>query len=223
MNRLFALLITGLLTACGSSGPPPADWKMNAVSLMDHAQVRWLEGDAKAADLAWRKARDEIAKSARLDLAARAELAACATRMATLDFAPCTAYQPLAGDASAADQAYHRFLTAEWTNLDARLLPNHYQALATAKDEATAQRSAIEIKEPLPRLIGLALLFKQGRLGPEGMAAAVDAASERGWRRPLLAWLEIGRQRAMAAGDTAAAAYFSRRMDLTTVKGEKAE
>jgi hypothetical protein len=59
--------------------PAAANWKMNAVSLLEHAQQRWLEGDSKAAELALHRMRQEIAQSGRIDLLARAELAACAT------------------------------------------------------------------------------------------------------------------------------------------------
>lgn len=216
MKTASVLVLSLLLAACGSGGPPPADWKMNAVSLMEHAQTRWMEGDAKAADLAQQKVRVEIAKSGRVDLLARAELAACAARAAVLDFAPCPAYDALTRDAAQEDQAYAQFLAGAWTGLDAKRLPAHYQPLATAKDDKAANSAALEIKDPLARLIGLALLFKQARIQPEGLAAAVDTASERGWRRPLLAWLEVSRQRAQAAGDQDAAARISRRIELAT-------
>ncbi len=210
-SGVFALA----LAACSGS-PPPPDWKMNAVSLIEHFQARWLEGDGKTADLALDKARDEIAKTGRLDLLARAELAACATRAAALDFAPCAAYDKLAGESAASDAAYARFLTGDWRGLDVKLLPKHYADLAGAKDTATANRAVGEIKEPLPRLIAAALLFKSGRAEPATLASAIDTASERGWRRPLLAWLTLQQQRARAAGDSGASAHLQRRIDLIT-------
>ncbi|MEW5788639.1 MAG: hypothetical protein AB1899_12380 [Pseudomonadota bacterium] len=203
---LFALFLAG----CGG-GPPPADWKLNAVSLLDHAQQRWLEGDTPAAELALGQVRQEIAKSGRTDLLARAELAACAARVASLDFAPCTAYDKLAPDAAPADRAYARFLAGDWQDLDGKWLAVHYAGLVGAKEIPAANQTARDIKDPLPRLLAIALLFKAGRSDPASLAMAVDTASERGWRRPLLAWLEVGRQRALAAGDTAAAEHFQRR------------
>jgi len=61
--------------------------------------------------------------------------------------------------------------------------------------------------------------FKAGRMTPEGIALAVDTASNQGWRRPLLTWLGVQEQRATAAGDTAAAEQIRRRIAL--VSGEK--
>lgn len=207
---MLALFVLG---GC-SSTPPPPNWKMNAVSLLEHAQQRWLEGDSKSTDVALVKMRREIAQSGRIDLLARAELAACATRVASLDFSPCTEYDKLAPDAAASDQAYARFLAADWVGLDAKLLPAQYADLLSAKDDAGANQSVNEIKEPLPRLIAAALLFRSGRANPATLVAAVETASERGWRRPLLAWLEVQLKRAQASGDQEAIARLQRRMDL---------
>lgn len=212
MKTLIAFALA-LLAGCSSS-PPPPDWKMNAVSLIEHFQTRWLEGESKTAELALEKSRGEIARSGRLDLLARAELAACATRIAALDFSACTGYQPLAADAAPTDVAYAQFLTGNWSGLDGKALPAHYAPLVNAKEDAAANRAAAEIKEPLPRLIAAALLFRANRAEPATLAAAVDTASERGWRRPLLAWLDIQLKRARAAGDQAAADHLQRRIDL---------
>lgn len=216
-TRLAVLLAVLALAACGGT-PPPPDWKMNAVSLLEHHQQRWLEGDGKSAQLALDKARGEIAKTGRLDLLARLELAACATRAATLDFVPCDGYARLAGDASPNDAAYARFLAGDWAGLDAKLLPAHYANLAVAKDEAVANAALAGIKAPLPRLIATALLFRQGRATPDSLRLAVDTASEQGWRRPLLAWLEVQKKRAEAGGDSAAVGQIQRRIDLVEEK-----
>lgn len=214
MKRVFSTLLAAvLLSACGGT-PPPADWKMNAVSLLEHFQQRWLEGDSKSADLALTKSRNEIAKSGRLDLLARAELVACAAHIASLDFSVCSAYDKLETDASVSDKAYARFLSGNWTDLDAKKLPAHYAGLITAKNDANANQAAVEIKEPLPRLIAAALLFQSGRATPATLTAAVDTASERGWRRPLLAWLQIQLKRAQAARDTGMASEVQKRIDF---------
>lgn len=205
------------LTGCAGS-PPPPDWKMDAVSLLEHYQGRWLEGDTPAADLALEKSRRAISRTGRLDLLARVEVAACGTRVAALDFDPCKAYAPLASEASASDQAYARFIGGHWSGLDVKLLPPHYAALVGAKEDAAAQRAVADIKEPLPRLIAASLLFRQGRADPATLNLAVDTASERGWRRPLLTWLNVQLKRARAAGDEAAASRLQRRIDLAEGK-----
>lgn len=211
--RIAPLLVLAALAAC-SGTPPPADWKMNAVSLLEHYQTRWLEGDGKSADLALDNTRQEIAKSGRIDLLARAELAACATRAAALDFSACSRFEPLKLEAAPQDLAYARFLAGDWNGLDAKLLPSHYAAVVGAGDAAAANRAAAEIKAPLPRLIAVALLFKTGRSAPQTIGVAVDTASERGWRRPLLVWLQVQLKRAEAAGDAQAIARLKQRLQL---------
>ncbi|OYY92708.1 MAG: hypothetical protein B7Y41_15005 [Hydrogenophilales bacterium 28-61-23] len=212
-HSFSACLLAMLLTACGGA-PPPADWKLNAVSLLEHSQQRWLEGDGKSADLTMDQARKEIAKSGRVDLLARAELAACAARIASLDFATCSSFDELKTDAGLADKTYARFLAADWNGLDIKNLPTHYASLIDAKDDASANKAVAEIKDPLPRLIGAALLFKSGRADPATLATAIDTASEQGWRRPLLVWLEVLYKRALTSNDTAAATLIQRRIDL---------
>jgi len=201
------------LSGC-SSAPPPPNWKINAVSLLEHAQQRWLEGDSKSTELALVKMRREIAQSGRVDLLARAELAACATRIASLDFSPCVGFDTHSPDAAVNDQAYARFLAADWVVLDAKLLPAQYADLLGAKDDAKANQSVSEIKEPLARLIAAAVLFRSGRADPATLVIAVETASERGWRRPLLAWLEVQLKRAQASGDQEAMVKLQRRIDL---------
>jgi hypothetical protein len=61
------------------------------------------------------------------------------------------------------------------------------------------------------------VLLQTGRANPAIIEQAVSAASDQGWRRPLLAWLGVKLQRSQQAGQTEEAARLSRRMDL--IKG----
>jgi hypothetical protein len=210
-SALLAILLA--LAAC-SSTPPPANWKMNAASQLEHAQQSWLEGDSKSAEWAMAQARKDISQSGRINVLATAELAACAPHIASLDFSPCSAFDKLAADASAQDIAYARFLAGDWAGLDIKLLPQHYASLVSAKDDVSANRAAIEIKAPLPRLIAAGVLFRSTRADAATLSVAVETAAERGWRRPLLAWLEVQKARAQASADSAAVSQLQRRIDL---------
>jgi hypothetical protein len=141
-------------------------------------------------------------------------LATCATHIASLDFSPCVGFDTHATDAAASDQAYARFLAADWIGQEIKTLPLHYADLLAAKNDVNANLAAREIKDPLPRLIAAALLFRSGRAEPSTLAAAVETASERGWRRPLLAWLEVQLKRAQLHSDQDAMAALQRRIDL---------
>jgi hypothetical protein len=208
-----ALASALLLSACGGSLPPP-DWKLNAQAALDAHAKHYLEGDTRLADLNFDKARSAIAASGRPDILARAELARCAARIAALDFAPCAGYDSQAGDAAAPERAYADYLAGRWTGLDAQALPGHHAALLGAHDEPGRLEALARMKDPQARLVGAALLFKQALLPPAGMRLAVDTASERGWRRPLLAWLRVEEKRANAAGDAASLAAVRGRIAL---------
>lgn len=211
--RGAALLMALLLSACGGSLPPP-DWKLNARGGLEAYEKYYLGGDSRLAELNFSKARAAIATSARSDILARAELARCATRLAALVFEDCPAYRALEADAAPAERAYGQFLAGAWTDLDAKALPEYYAGLLGARDDAARLEALSKIKDPQARLIGAALLFKQSLLPPAGIAVAIDTASERGWRRPLLAWLRIEEKRLEAAGDAASLAAARRRIDL---------
>ena len=123
----------------------------------------------------------------------------------------------LAQDAVAPERAYAAFLTGRWEQISSELLPEHYRALlarpgAGAAGAATGALGSVQ--EPLARLVAAGVLLQRGDLSPADIALATQTASEQGWRRPLLAWLGLQRQRAGAAGDADAAARIQRRIDL---------
>jgi hypothetical protein len=208
-----ALALALLLSACGGSLPPP-DWQLNARGAIEAYEKYYLGGDGRLAELNFAKAREAIAASGRPDILARAELARCATRVAALVFEDCADYRALEADAVPAERAYARFLAGDWASLEVRHLPEHYAALLGAREDAARLEALDKMRDPRARLIGAALLFKQTLLPPAGIAMAIDTASERGWRRPLLAWLRVAEKRAEATGDAAALAGARRRIDL---------
>jgi hypothetical protein len=213
MKRSGLLVIILLLSACGGSLPPP-DWKLNAQSGLEAYDKQYLDGNTRLAELNFDKAKAAVARSGRLDMLARIELARCATRTAALDFDACPNYAPLAAEARPGERAYAEFLAGRWSGIDTQALPAHYAGLLSAGNDSARLGALAEMKSPQARLIGAALLFKQGALSPAGIALAIDTASERGWRRPLLAWLRVEAKRAEAAGDKDAIDRLQKRIEL---------
>jgi hypothetical protein len=121
----------------------------------------------------------------------------------------CPGYIALAADATPAQQAYAAYLDGRWHELDVKLLPEQHRGVV-------AGGTLAGVSDPLARLVAAGALFKAGRITPADIAAAVDTASNQGWRRPLLAWLGVQEQRAAAAGDTGAVQQIRRRIALAS-------
>lgn len=203
------------LAACGNS-PQAPEWQMNAKGSAERATEAALGGDIRVEAAEFVRAREEMARTGRPDLVARLELLRCATRVAALDFDPCTGFEALAGDAAAPERAYARYLNGAVEPGDAALLPEPHRALAAG---AAPDAALTAIQDPFSRLVAAGVLMRSGRASPGVIAQAVETASARGWRRPLLAWLKVQQQRAETAGDAAAAAGLQRRIDLVLSAG----
>jgi len=185
----LSLFFVMLLAGC-ASGPQPADWQLNARGALAQYERYYFAGESDLAEKEFASARREIARTGRIDLVARAELLRCAVRAASLEFDDCPAFQALREEATTEDAAYAEYLAGRGKHV--------------ASDT------------PLSRLVVAAVQLRSGTLTPQGIAGAVETASARGWRRPLLAWLAVQQTRAEAAGDAASAARIRRRIDLIT-------
>ena len=207
-----ASILLASLSAC-SSRPVVPDWQLSAKSASEAFVAAYLSGNARVEALELAKARRAVASTGRPDLLARLELLRCATRVASLVFEPCIAFEALRADAPAAERAYADYLDARLPSAGRALLPAGQQRLAGAAPAAQADilRS---MDEPLSRLVGAAVLLRAGQASPAVLSLAVEMASAQGWRRPLLAWLGAEALRAEQAGNAGEAARLRRRMDL---------
>ena len=205
---LILILILGLLAGCGSK-PLPPDWQANAKGALDGFTDDYLKGNSAAAEAEFRRARLETTATGRPDHVAQVELVRCAAQAASLVFEDCPGYAALAADATAEQRAYADYLAGRWEGLNASLLPEQHRPVP-------AGGALAGLADPLARLVAAGALFKAGRITPDGIALAVDTASDQGWRRPLLTWLGVQARRAEAAGDAAALAQVRKRIALVS-------
>lgn len=201
----FAAMLAG---GCGHQ-PPTPDWQMNAHDSLQRASAAWLAGDAGIEAVEFGRARANVARTGRADLLARLELARCAWRVASLDVTACAGYAALAGDAAPPERAYAAYLAGTATAADAALLPEAHRGVPAGGAEAVAR-----IEDPLARLVAAGVVFRSGRATPALLGLASDTASAQGWRRPLLAWLEVQARRAADAGQADEATRLRRRIAL---------
>ena len=129
------------------------------------------------------------------------------------------------------DQTADLFTTADTqpdaslTPLAARMRPQSFEDFI-GQDEIVGlecplrkaiEAAAVAFEERRPsaaRLIAVAVRFQAGQASPAMIELATETASAQGWRRPLLAWLQVQALRAEKAGDAAALAALQRRIAL---------
>ena len=200
-----ALFAAALLTAC-ASGPKQPDWPFEAKSALDRATAAYLEGNTRVEVAEMARARGLLSRSGRADGLANAELAQCATRVASLVFEPCAGFEPLRLDATPGQHAYADYLRGRATPTSAPLLPEAQRAVAAGGSALPASSDA------LSQLLAAGVLLQAGRASPAVVNQAVEAASAQGWRRPLLAWLGVQRKLAGQGGEPGEVARIDRRI-----------
>jgi hypothetical protein len=207
----LAAMVAALLVGACAGGPPVPDWQINARSALDHALVAYLQGNARVEAAETQSVRRAIGASGRVDLLARAELARCAARVASLSFEDCPAFEALRADAAPAERTYADYLGGRARAQDVALLPPVHRPLVALSGDAAA--GALRgIDDPLSRLVAAGVLLRAGRANPAVIDVAVDTASAQGWRRPLLAWLTAQLALAEKAGASAEVERLKRRI-----------
>jgi hypothetical protein len=211
MIRLLVLLLSGVLLAGCGNKPRQPDWLVNADGAQDRYTRAYLSGRDRVATAEFTRFRSEVSSTAQPALVARAELTRCALQVASLDFRPCTGFEPLRRDASDAERAYADFLAGTIAPEQVKELAEPYRGVAGG---ATGAGAVKEIKDPLSRVIAAGVLLRTGKADPEVLDIAIETASEQGWRRSVMAWLGAQALRAERAGETEVAAKLRRRMQL---------
>jgi hypothetical protein len=211
--RVVLVSTVVLLVAC-AGGPMPPEWQSQSHASFEKFRQQYLEGNSRLAERSFAEVKAAVAATGRIELAARAELLRCALATAALDIDACAGFDSIRNEATADDQAYRSFLSGQWQAQDVARLPSQYRAVASARDEAARNRATQQIEDPVSRLVAAGALFRLAQLSPEGLSTAIDTASAQGYRRPLLAYLNVQAKRVEAAGDTAALEAIRKRIDL---------
>lgn len=213
MKHLLAIVCLALLTAC-SSGRPTPDWKVNAADLIERYQKHALLGENTLAERYFQQAITATGGAGRVTETAQLWLVHCATRRAMLIDDNCAEYVQLAGiEPHAANAAYFQFLTLQWESVDIALLPKQHQRLVSAP---AAARPALlsTIGDPLARLLDASLLVMRQEADTSTLDLATAAASDQGWRQPLLTYLKLQHKQATARGNASEITRLALRIQL---------
>ncbi len=214
-RRRASVAAVCLLRASCYRGPPPPDWELDSRAAIDRSVVAYLSGDSAVAARQFDLARQQVARTGRPELVARVELIRCAARVASLQFEACEGFEKLRSLADPSDRAYADFLAGRLRPQDVGLLPGAQRGVAGAAANPDAAASELRaIEDPFSRLVAAAVLFESARASPVAISLAADTAAAQGWRRPLLAWLNVQAARAEKAGALDEAERLRRRIGL---------
>lgn len=211
MKHRIAWLLLALLTAGCGTPPRQPDWLVSADGTQDRYVRAALSGNERVAAAELARLRAEVSSTGQPAVLARAELTRCAMQVASLDFTPCTGFEPLRRDVTDAERAYADFLAGRSGPEQARQLPEAYRAVAAGTGGTPAVQA---ITDPVSRLVAAGVLLRSGRADPALLQLAADTASQQGWRRAVLAWLGAQALRAEQAGATEEAQRLRRRMAI---------
>jgi hypothetical protein len=211
VRRIVSCVGVAVLAACGST-PPPPDWEVDARAALDAYARDALRGRTALADRDLARAIDAVSSTGRPGLVALVQLTRCAIERAALAFDACPDPVATGRDGGAEEHAYAQFLSGHWSGLAPRDLPETYRAVVAAKDDSARLAALRGIDDRVSRLVACGALMGATRLPPDGMDIAIDAASEGGLRRALLAWLGARERAASLAGDTAAVSRIRARI-----------
>lgn len=214
MKFLLAIASLVMLTACGSGGPPPPDWKSDAADLIERYKKHALLGENTLAERYFQQAIAATGGAGRVADTAHLWLVHCATRRAMLIDDACTEYAELAGvEPNAANQAYYQFLTLRWDATDISQLPEQHRELVSAPP--TTRRTLLaNVDDPLARLLDASLLVMRQEADAATLTLATETASSQGWRQPLLTYLKLQEKQAATQGNATELARLARRIQL---------
>ncbi len=203
MKYVLLVSLSLLLAACGG-GPKAPDWKLDSISLIERYKKAELKGQNKLAESHFEQSLAAVGSAARIEETARLHLTRCATRQASLSFEPCSGYLEYAKlGVSAEDETYHRFIGGQWDGLDAGKLPAQYRDFAANREPARNAGILQKIDDPLSRLVAASIAVMRKQADAATLQVAADAASDQGWRKPLLVYLKLQETQAGLKGDQA--------------------
>lgn len=218
MKNLFCLLFPLLLLAGCGAKPEPV-WIAAGHKQLETFKQDFLTGHKPAiTELHFRKAVEEIKKGGDADLLGKAWLTRMALQVAVGEEPEDREYlKTEAVEAVPANRNFYRFLKGDAVTVEVSLLPERYRPFWMAFRSGDAAKAAVTIaaiEDPLPRLIAAGLTARHRLENEAILRIAVETASQNGWKKALLTWLERLQSSHEAAGEAEKASTIRSRIEL---------
>jgi hypothetical protein len=217
MKKIFYLLACFVLIAGCSARSVPA-WIKTSHNQLESFKKHYLQGRNHRAEISFKKAIDEIKFSGDLRLLQIAYLTRYALHTAVLESFDDQDYRKQASVEPHPEHIhFHTFLLGAFDRVDEQFLSPQYRSfLRACKDgnpsDIDVAISAIE--DPLSRLIASGLAVKKRLYREQTINTAIQTASEQGWKKALLVYLENLRDIYRSGGDREKASLTQQRIDL---------
>ena len=191
-KNLLLFLCFAFFIGCASK-PVPA-WKNAASNQLENYKYDYLIGNTQIADIRFNKAVEEIKKSGDLEILEIAYLTKYAVQIALLEKIDDIEYDKIeALYLSLSNRNFHAFLKGNFLFVERNLLPEQYQRFYTLFQNnkiSDVTDAILDIEDPLSRLVATGLVVRNNSHDERCLQNAIDTASENGWKKALLVYLE---------------------------------
>lgn len=217
MKKIFCVLTCiALLSGCGAKAVP--EWMKTGRNEMENFKKLYLQGRDRLAEISFEKALAEIKSSGDLELLQIAYLTRYAVQISALEDFEDTEYLRLAAvEPQAGNASFHAFLRGAFDRVDNQALPRQYRPFlhaCSSGNQTETDRAIAAMEDPLSRLIASGVAVRKQLYHENTLNAAIRTASEQGWKKALLAYMNKLRDYYMFIGERNRAVLTQQKIDL---------